>query len=65
MATPRKTRTARFTRDDALERADASTRLEGGSLSDDRRRLIERYQAGELSADDVADRVVSAARAEQ
>jgi hypothetical protein len=65
VATPRKTRTARFTRDDALERADASTRLEGGSLSDDRRRLIERYQAGELSADDVADRVVSAARAEQ
>lgn len=65
MATPRKTRTARFTRDDALERADASTRLEGGSLSDDRRRLIERYQAGELSADDVADRVISAARAEQ
>ncbi|KQS22757.1 hypothetical protein ABID81_000412 [Frigoribacterium sp. PvP054] len=65
MATPRKTRTARFTRDDALARAVASTRLEGGSLSDDQRRLIERYQAGELSADDVTDRVVSAAQTEQ
>jgi len=65
VATPTKPRTARFTRDDALARAVASTRLEGGSLSDDQRRLIERYQAGELSADDVTDRVVSAAQTEQ
>ena len=62
MPPARKARTASFRRDDALARALASTRLEGGTLSTEQQALIAAYQAGDITADDVADQTVTAAR---
>jgi len=49
MAPARKIRTATFRRGDALVRAEASTRLEGGRLSDAQKTLIALYRDGHVS----------------
>jgi hypothetical protein len=53
MAPARKARTATFRRGDALVRAEASTRLEGGRLSDAQRALITLYRDGQVSGSSV------------
>jgi len=63
MAPQRKARTAKLSRAGALYRARESTRLEGGSLSAQQQVMIEQYQAGTLTSQQLrADAVTRAER---